>query len=97
MNEAETRRRIIDERLRLAGWKIADPSQVVTELDLFLTTQGGRSAEYHPGYDTHQFADYGLLLNAKPGLVLETKRTSKRRRGRTGTGTLVRSTRTDSL
>ncbi len=77
MNETETRRRIIDEGLRLAGWTITDPSHVITELDLFLTTKGGRSAEYRTGYDVHQFADYGLLLKSKPGLVLETKRTSK--------------------
>ena len=77
MNEAETRRRIIDQRLHLAGWKIADPSQVVTELDLFLTTQGSQAAEHLYGYNTHQLADYGFLLKAKPALILETKRASK--------------------
>ena len=33
VNEAETRRKIIDANLRLAGWKLDDPSQVVSELD----------------------------------------------------------------
>lgn len=77
MNEAETRRQIVDGMLHLAGWNLTDPSQVVTELDLFLATKGGRGAEYHPSYGIHQIADYGLMLKSKPGLVLETKRTSK--------------------
>lgn len=55
MNEAETRRRIIDEQLRLAGWKIKDPSQIVAELDLFLATKANRSGEPHAGYNAHQF------------------------------------------
>lgn len=77
MNEAETRCRIIDKQLRLAGWKLDDPSQVVSELGLFLTNKSGQSGEYRTGYDAHQFSDYGFMLKSCPGMILETKRTSK--------------------
>jgi predicted type IV restriction endonuclease len=37
MDEAETRRRLIDERLRLAGWDPNDPAQVSQELKHLIT------------------------------------------------------------
>jgi hypothetical protein len=35
-SEADTRQQIIDRRLRLAGWRLDDPSQVIQELDIYL-------------------------------------------------------------
>jgi type I site-specific restriction endonuclease len=40
LNEVETRRRLIDARLRLAGWEVDDPSQVSQELDIDLARAG---------------------------------------------------------
>ena len=36
MNEAETRQQIIDQKLKLAGWDVSDPSLVIQELDIVL-------------------------------------------------------------
>lgn len=76
--EAETRRRLIDEDLRLAGWNLDDPSQVIQELDIKLpeARPTGVSEAGSP-YAGHQFADYGLLLHGRPAAVVEVKRTSK--------------------
>jgi type I site-specific restriction endonuclease len=35
-SEADTRRQIIDGGLRLAGWDVDDPSQVIQELDIYV-------------------------------------------------------------
>ena len=76
--EAETRAKIIDEKLRLAGWNVRDPSQVIQELEIDLSEAGApRVAEPKTPYKVHQFADYGLLLNVKPIAVVEAKKTSK--------------------
>ncbi len=65
--EAETRRKLIDEKLRLAGWNVRDPSQVIQELDIDLSEAGiPKMAEPKTPYGGHQFADYGLLLYVKP-------------------------------
>ncbi|MBZ5588383.1 MAG: DEAD/DEAH box helicase family protein [Acidobacteriia bacterium] len=78
LNEAETRRRLIDEDLRLAGWVLDDPSQVIQELDIVVgDTERARVAEPESPYAGHQFADYGLLMHGKPIAVVEAKRTSK--------------------
>ena len=75
--EAETRRRLIDEKLRLAGWNVNDPSQVIQELDIDLSEAGTQKvAEPKTPYSGHQFADYGLLLHVKPMAVVEAKKTS---------------------
>lgn len=78
MNEAQTRQRIIDANLRLAGWKLNDPSQVIQELDIYLAAAGlpVTSNPENP-YSGHQFADYALLLHGKPAAVIEAKRSSK--------------------
>ncbi len=78
MDEAETRRRLIDERLRIAGWDPDDPSQVTQELDIDLT--GGatpRTGEGSAPYAGHQFADYALLLHGRPAAVVEAKKASR--------------------
>jgi type I restriction enzyme, R subunit len=78
LNEAETRRRLIDEDLRLAGWVLDDPSQVIQELDIKLgDPEPARVAEPESPYAGHQFADYGLLMHGRPIAVVEAKRTSK--------------------
>ena len=75
--EAETRRRLIDEKLRLAGWNVNDPSQVIQELDIDLSEAGAQKvAEPKTPYSGHQFADYGLLLHVKPMAVAEAKKPS---------------------
>jgi type I restriction enzyme R subunit len=77
-SEADTRQQLIDERLRLAGWDLADPSQVIQELDIYV---GGASAsavrERGPQYAGHRFADYALVLRGKPAAVVEAKKTSR--------------------
>jgi type I restriction enzyme R subunit len=78
LNEAETRRRLIDEDLGLAGWDLDDPSQVIQELDIKPGDElPPRVAEPESQYAGHQFADYGLVLHGKPIAVVEAKRTSK--------------------
>src|SRR6266496_3999296 len=77
-SEADTRQQLIDARLRLAGWDLADPSQVIQELDIYV---GGASAaavrERGPQYAGHRFADYALVLRGKPVAVVEAKKTSR--------------------
>ena len=77
MNEAETRKKLVDEKLELAGWNVHDPSHVTLELDIDLKAAGSMVAEPTTPYGGHQFADYGLLLNSRPVAVVEAKRTSK--------------------
>jgi type I restriction enzyme R subunit len=78
LTEAQTRRRLIDEDLQLAGWNLDDPSQVIQELDIRLgEPDGSRIAEAEGPYAGHQFADYGLLMHGRPIAVVEAKRTSK--------------------
>ena len=75
MNEAQTRKKLIDDRLALAGWKVNDPSQVIQELDILLQASGAPSVPV-PGnpFSGHLFADYALMRNGKPIAVLEAKR-----------------------
>jgi type I restriction enzyme R subunit len=82
MNEAQTRRHPIDTSLRLAGWNLQDPSQVVEELDIDLAQTGRSVKEASPDrpYAGHQFTDYALKLRGRPDLVVEAKRTSKNAR-----------------
>lgn len=77
-SEAETRQRLIDAQLRLAGWDVDDPTQVIQELDIYLQDgQTGRVHERAREYAGHQFADYGLVLRGRPEAVLEAKKTSR--------------------
>lgn len=78
MDEAETRRRLIDERLRIAGWDPDDPSQVTQELDIDLTGRATpRTGEGGAPYAGHQFADYAMLLHGRPAAVVEAKKASR--------------------
>jgi type I restriction enzyme R subunit len=77
-SEADTRRQLIDDRLRLAGWNVDDPSQVIQELDIYVSDgKSGAVREPRTAYAGHQFADYGLLLRGKPAAVVEAKKTSR--------------------
>ena len=54
---AETRAKLIDAKLRLAGWNVRDPSQVIQELDIDLSEAGTQKvAEPKTPYSGHQFA-----------------------------------------
>ena len=76
--EAETRRELIDQKLRMAGWDLKNPAQVIEELDIDLAAAGvSVVADPKSPYSGHQFSDYGLLLHGKPVAVVEAKRTSK--------------------
>jgi type I restriction enzyme R subunit len=77
-SESDTRQQIIDQRLRLAGWNVDDPTQVVQELDIYLE-DGKKPVVREPRsrYTGHQFADYGFLLRGQPVAVLEAKKTSR--------------------
>ena len=57
MNEAETRQKIIDERLKQAGWNVDDPCRVTTELDIWTGT-GNRVKDVQNPFRGHLFADY---------------------------------------
>ncbi len=77
-SESDTRRQLIDQRLRLAGWALDDPTQVIQELDIYLEDgKPGVVREPRTPYTGHQFADYGLVLRGKPLAVIEAKRTSR--------------------
>src|SRR6266480_2499921 len=77
-SEADTRQQIIDGRLRLAGWDVDDPSQVIQELDIYVGGgKAGAVRERRTEYAGHRFADYALLLRGKPSAVVEAKKTSR--------------------
>jgi len=67
MNEAETRKEIIDKRLALAGWLVGDLGRVIQES---LIPAGSN----HDGGTER--ADYVLLLHGKVVAVVEAKKTS---------------------
>lgn len=77
-SEADVRQQIIDNRLRLAGWDVDDPTHVIQELDIYVGGgEGGASSERRSRYTAHRFADYALLLRGKPAAVVEAKKTSR--------------------
>lgn len=77
INEAQTRREIIDKNLEKAGWKINDPSCVSLEFDIYLE-KSEIDNEFRDEFTDHQFVDYLLLgKDSKPLAVVEAKRTSK--------------------
>ncbi|MCL4386947.1 DEAD/DEAH box helicase family protein [Patescibacteria group bacterium] len=77
INEAETRREIIDKNLRKAGWEISDHSQVSLEFDIYLE-KNEVEEQFRTPFTDHQFVDYLLLAkDGNPLAVVEAKRTSK--------------------
>ena len=72
-NEKLTRKEIIDQRLKKAGWIVTDRTQVIEEFDIELTIV----QEPTTPYAGHQFSDYVLLgKDGKPLAVVEAKKTS---------------------
>lgn len=75
MNEAETRKDIIDKRLKLAGWNVNDRSQVIEEFDIIVHDNLVREAA--TPYSGHQFSDYVLFgKDGKAIAVVEAKKSS---------------------
>ena len=76
MNEAQTRKKLIDKKLAEAGWNVNDNTQVSLEFDINVGLPDGVSEPQTP-YQGHQFSDY--VLYGKDGRVLavvEAKKTS---------------------
>ncbi len=72
-NEKLTRKEIIDNRLKQAGWNVTDRTQVIEEFDIHLTVV----QEPATPYAGHQYSDYVLLgKDGKPLAVVEAKKTS---------------------
>jgi len=72
-NEKLTRKEIIDNRLKQAGWNVSDKTQVIEEFDIHLTVV----EEPATPYAGHQYSDYVLLgKDGKPLAVVEAKKTS---------------------
>ena len=75
--EAETRKKLIDVKLNVAGWDVNNLTQVTQEFDISVPLPDG-VAEARTPYEGHQFSDYVLLgRDAKPLAVVEAKKTSK--------------------
>lgn len=74
-NEKQTRKEIIDTRLRQAGWDVNDLTQVVEEFDIIVNSSIVKEAP--TPYAGHQYSDYVLLgKNGKPLAVVEAKKSS---------------------
>lgn len=70
-----TRKEIIDNRLRKAGWNVADRTQVIEEFDIIVDSN--LVLEAPTPYAGHQYSDYVLLgKDGKPLAVIEAKKTS---------------------
>lgn len=77
ISEAKTRQEIIDQRLTKAGWDVTNPSQVSSELDIWVGLPEGIK-ESENEYQGFQFADYALLgEDGYPLAVVEAKKTSR--------------------
>lgn len=75
--EAQTRKEIIDKRLKQAGWNVNNLTEVVCEFDIEVELPNGVNEPQTP-YQGHRFCDYVLLgRNGKPLAVVEAKKTSK--------------------
>lgn len=73
--EKQTRKEIIDARLKEAGWNVCDRTQVVEEFDIIVNADLVKEAP--TPYAGHQFSDYVLLgKDGKPLAVVEAKKTS---------------------
>lgn len=75
-SEAQTRKNIIDKRLKQAGWNLNDPAQVTQELDIWVGIDP-EAKKRNDKYQGHLFADYVLLgPDNYPLAVVEAKKTS---------------------
>lgn len=66
ISEAQTRRDIIDKRLKKAGWDVSEPAQVTTELDIWVGLPEGIS-EYF--WDTERDPPRKIYGFCKPNCV----------------------------
>lgn len=74
-NEKLTRKEIIDNRLKQAGWDVTDQTQVIEEFNIVV--DANTVAEASTPYAGHQYSDYVLLgKDGKPLAVVEAKKTS---------------------
>lgn len=74
-NEVQTRKEIIDDRLKQAGWNIDDRTQVVEEFDIIV--DANLVEEAPTPYAGRQFSDYVLLAkDGKPLAVVEAKKST---------------------
>ncbi len=77
ISEARTRQEIIDKRLLKAGWDVSNPSQVTSELNIWIGLPDGITKPQHE-HQGFQYADYVLLGDdGYPLAVVEAKKTSK--------------------
>ncbi|MEI8055311.1 MAG: DEAD/DEAH box helicase family protein [bacterium] len=77
LSEAITRQKIIDKRLAKANWDVRNPSQVTSELDIWIGLPEGIMEPEHK-HQCFQYADYALLGNdGYPLAIVEAKKTSK--------------------
>lgn len=75
-NEAQTRKEIIDNRLKKAGWNVGDHTQVAEEYDISVPLPEGVN-EPQTKYQGHQFSDYVLFgKDGKPLAVVEAKKSA---------------------
>ena len=76
-NEAQTRKEIIDTRLKISGWDVSNPSLVTQELDIWCGLPPHVVSDLQSPYQGHLFVDYALLSKeGKPIAVVEAKKTS---------------------
>ncbi|ALO26003.1 type I restriction endonuclease subunit R [Leptospira borgpetersenii] len=75
-SEKQTRKDIINERLRKAGWILSDRTQVIEEFDIEIEISSGLLKASSPNAK-HQFSDYVLLgKDGKPIAVVEAKKSA---------------------
>ncbi len=76
--EAQTRKELIDAKLRQAGWDVNNLAQVVPEFDIPVPLPEEVAEKPATPYAGHQYSDYVLLgRDGKPLAVVEAKKTSK--------------------
>ncbi len=75
MNESKTRKEIIDNCLKQAGWNVSDRTQVIEEFDIIV--DASMVKESPTPYAGHQYSDYVLLgKDGKVLAVIEAKKSS---------------------
>lgn len=75
-NEKQTRKEIINNRLKQAGWNVNDRTQVIEEFDIQFSLSD-QINEYPSKYEGHQYSDYVLLgKDGKPLAVVEAKKST---------------------
>jgi len=75
VNESKTRKEIIDNCLKQAGWNVSDRTQVIEEFDIIV--DASMVKESPTPYAGHQYSDYVLLgKDGKVLAVIEAKKSS---------------------